>query len=71
MRSYDAMHTPPVDWHKASFCQNGECVEIAEHNDTVVMRNSAQPDSGYVYFMPEEFSTFLREAKAGRFDLAR
>lgn len=60
-----------LDWRKASFCQTGECVEIAANNGAVLMRNSAQPEMGFVSFTPEEFNTFLGAAKAGEFDLAR
>jgi hypothetical protein len=67
MRSYEAMHAPPLDWFKASFCQNGECVEIAAYSGTVIMRNSAQPDSTYAYFTTEAFGSFLKRAKAGEF----
>jgi hypothetical protein len=63
------MQPPSLAWHRASFCQNGECVEIAAYNDTVMMRNSARPDSDYVYFTFEDFNTFLLAAKAGEFDL--
>jgi len=65
------MQTPSLVWQRASLCQNGECVEIAAYDGTVVMRNSARPDSGYVYFTCGEFSIFLMAAKAGEFDLAR
>jgi Domain of unknown function (DUF397) len=67
------MQTPALEWHKSSFCQTSECVEISEYNGTVLMRNSAQPasESGYIYFTEEEFSAFLKAAKAGQFDLAR
>jgi Domain of unknown function (DUF397) len=65
------MQTPALDWHKASFCQTGECAEIAAYNDVVLMRSSAQPESGYVYFTPEEFTSFLEAAKSGEFDLVR
>jgi hypothetical protein len=65
------MQTPALDWHKASFCQTGECVEIAAYNDAVLMRSSAQPESGYVFFTPEEFTLFLGAAKAGEFDFTR
>jgi hypothetical protein len=61
----------PLDWHKSSLCQTGECVEIAAQSGTVIMRKSTQPDAGYVYFTPEEFGSFLMGAKAGEFDLAR
>jgi len=70
MRSYET--TPPsLDWHKASFCQNSECVEIsALDSATIIMRSSTRPDC-YVYFTREEFGSFLDDAKAGKFDLAR
>jgi len=65
------MQTSALDWHRASLCQTGECVEIATFNDTVVIRSSAQPESGYLYFTPEDFSLFLGAVKAGGFDMAR
>jgi hypothetical protein len=65
------MQTPALDWHRSSFCQTGECVEIATCNDTVVIRSSAHPESGYIYLTPEELGHFLRAVKAGKFDLAR
>lgn len=65
------MKTSALEWHKASFCQTGECVEIAAYNDLVLMRSSAQPKLGYVYFSPEEFNRFLEAVKSGEFDLIR
>lgn len=65
------MQTPALDWHRASFCQTGECVEIAAYDKAVVMRSSTQPESGYIYFTPEEFTSFLVAAKAGDLDLAK
>jgi hypothetical protein len=69
MQSHGAVDASSIYWHKSSLCQNGECVEIAVHNDTVVMRSSAEPSSAYIRLTPEEFGAFLREAKTGRFDL--
>jgi hypothetical protein len=69
MRSHGTIQIPSVDWYRASFCQNGECVEIAAQNGVVIMRSSAEPDSGQIRFTPEEFGCFLREAKAGGYDL--
>jgi hypothetical protein len=70
MRSYETIH-PSLDWYKASFCQNHECVEIsALDSATIVMRNSARPGE-YAYFTREEFDSFLNDAKIGKFDLAR
>ncbi len=64
------MQAQPLNWHKASFCQNGECVWIGAQNGSVVMRSSHH-DSAWIYFTPEEFSTFLGEAKAGEYDRPR
>jgi Domain of unknown function (DUF397) len=68
MRSRDVMQGASFNWCRASFCQTGECVEIAEHEDMVIMRSSAHPDAGYVYFSPKEFGSFLAAAKAGEYD---
>lgn len=65
------MQTRALDWHKSSLCQTSECVEISAYNDMVLMRSSSEPESGYIYFTEEEFSGFLRAAKAGKFDLFR
>jgi hypothetical protein len=71
MRSRDVMQDASFGWYKASFCQTGECVEIAAHEDMVVMRSSAHPDAGYIYFSPKVFGSFLAAAKAGEFDQVR
>jgi Domain of unknown function (DUF397) len=60
----------PLDWRGASFCQGGECVWIGAENGAVIMRSS-QPDSAWIYFTPDEFSSFLNEAKAGEYDRPR
>ena len=70
MRSYEGVRPLSVAWQKSSLCQTGECVEIARQNDLIIMRNSARPNSGYVYFTPEEFNAFLGAAGAGKFDQA-
>ena len=70
MRVRDVMQGASLDWYKASFCQAGECVEIAKYGDAVVMRSSAHPDAGYLCFSPKEFGSFLAGAKAGEFDFA-
>jgi len=71
MQSNDAMRDVHLEWYKSSFCAAGECVEIAAHEDVVIMRNSSRPEAGSIYLSPIEFSSFVRAAKAGEFDLAR
>lgn len=70
MRSRDVMQGASFNWYRASFCQTGECVEIAAHEDAVIMRSSTQPGGSYIYFSPKEFGSFLAAAKAGEFDPA-
>ena len=65
-----AMQAQPLDWCKASLCQNGECVWVANQNGSVIMRGS-QPGSAWLYFTPEEFGTFLSDAKVGAYDQPR
>ncbi len=62
------MQTPSLVWRKASFCQNGECLEVAAQNGTIIIRNSTELDSAYICSTPEEFRSFLGGAKAGEFD---
>jgi Domain of unknown function (DUF397) len=68
MEAFEVALVPAHDWRKASFCQNAECVELAAHDGKIIMRKSSQPDSGHIYFTPEEFDAFLEDAKSGRFD---
>jgi hypothetical protein len=69
MGSYKAPQAPRPAWRRASFCQTGECVEVAAQGGMVVMRNSSHPGSGYLLYTTEEFSSFVRGVKAGEFDL--
>jgi len=64
------MQALPLDWRKASLCQGGECVWIAAQNGSVIMRGS-QPDSAWIYLSPDEFSAFVGDVKAGKFDQPR
>ena len=63
----DAMRYVALDWHRSSFCQAGECVEITEADGIVIMRSSAHPDSGQIYLSRKEFGSFLAAAKAGAY----
>jgi hypothetical protein len=65
MRSSDVMRGASLNWCRSSLCQTGECVEITAHEDVVVMRSSAHPDAGYIYFDRNQFDAFLAAVKAG------
>lgn len=55
-------------WIKARRSQNlGACVELAQADDGVVMRNSRRPDDRIHHSMIE-FAVFIEAAKNGEFD---
>jgi hypothetical protein len=58
-------------WRKARRSQhNGGCVEVAANmNEVVAVRDSKRPDAGAHVVGRSAFAAFLKDAKAGRFDL--
>jgi hypothetical protein len=60
-------------WRKASAStgNNGGCVEIAANlTGVVAIRDSKRPEGGAHVISRKAFSTFLADARAGRYDLA-
>jgi hypothetical protein len=53
-------------WRKASFCQSGECVEVAEQDGMIVMRNSKEHGQ-VLNFTTGVWKTFVRRIKVGEF----
>jgi hypothetical protein len=68
MRPTGAPQTAPTEWRKASFCQGGECVELARLNGMVAMRDSGGHTLRYT---TEEFRFLVRAIKAGEYDFER
>lgn len=61
-----------ADWRKASKStgSNGGCVEIAANLPGVTgIRDSVRPGDGAHTVAPEAFAAFLRDAKAGHYDI--
>jgi hypothetical protein len=58
---------PEVAWRKSAECGNGECVEVAASNDSVLIRNSQQPDK-VLAFTAAEWAVFARGMRLGEFD---
>jgi hypothetical protein len=68
MPSYGARQTEQPAWQKASFCASGECVEIAQQNGMIVLRDSKDPRGSMLHYTSEEWQSFVRGIKAGEFD---
>jgi len=57
-------------WRKARRSQhNGGCVEVANLDEVVAVRDSRRPEAGAHVVGWHAFAAFLADAKAGRFDL--
>jgi hypothetical protein len=58
-----------VHWVKSSFSGADNCVELAfVEPDTVLVRDSKDPDGGVLRFDGREWDAFLSGAKAGEFE---
>ena len=61
-----------AEWRKASKStgSNGGCVEIAANLPRVTaIRDSVRPGDGAHVVTPAAFAAFLRDVKAGRYDI--
>lgn len=48
-------------WVKSRRCDSNGCVEVMDREETVLMRNSQDPDGPVVEFTAEEWNEFLDE----------
>ena len=56
-------------WRKSSRSNGqGQCVEIAQLNTAVAVRDSKDPSGAVLTFTPAEWTAFIQAAKAGEFD---
>lgn len=70
------MTTQPLDrsssdqrWRKSSFSgSTGDCVEIADADEVMLVRNSKRPDSGTIAFSRAELAAWIDGCRAGEFD---
>lgn len=51
-------------WKKSSYSgsNGGDCVEVAETRDQVLIRDSKDPDGPVLAVSPEDFGRFIRSA---------
>ena len=57
----------PFDWRKSSYCGGGACVEVAQSSDSVLVRDSKNPNSPVLQFTVQEWSDFVAGVTAGEF----
>jgi hypothetical protein len=67
MRGFGVRRAARPTWRKASFCQSGECVEVAEQNGMIILRDSKAPRR-VLRYSTEEWQSFVLGIKAREFD---
>lgn len=57
-------------WRKSSYSDDtgGNCVELAETDDGILLRNSNHPDDGALTLTRAELAAWLKRCKAGEYD---
>lgn len=69
------MNTPDLNtatWRKSTHSGvNSNCVEVANLNNTIAVRDSKHPTGPTLIFTPTEWEAFINGAKDGEFDLTQ
>jgi hypothetical protein len=60
--------SPAIGWRRSSRCDTGACIEVGQADDTVVVRNSRDPDGPQLQFTFAEWRAFIAGARDGEFD---
>lgn len=64
MGSCDAQ--PASAWRRPSYCQGGECAEVARVDGMIALRSSTAPGS-VVRYTADEWRALVQAIKAGEF----
>lgn len=56
-------------WKTSSRCSNGTCVQVAFAGQSVVLRDSKDPEGPKLQYSAQEWRDFIAGAKSGEFDL--
>jgi Domain of unknown function (DUF397) len=55
-------------WRTASFCQSGECIQVAQRDGLIILRDSTRPRGTLLHYDAGIWRCFIRDVKAGEFD---
>lgn len=55
-------------FRKSTFSDNNGCVELAADGDSILLRDSKDPDGPVLQFTRHEIDAWLQGARAGEFD---
>jgi hypothetical protein len=52
------------EWRRSARCETGACVEVAVLDEGIAMRDSKNPESGFLRFTKSEWSAFLKSIRS-------
>ena len=58
--------SPLTVWRKSSFCQNGECAEVATQGEEILLRSTRSPGE-LIRLSTAEWQAFVRGIRADEF----
>ncbi len=67
MLSNEAEGPVQPTWRRASYCAAGECVEVAQRDGVIMLRDSTQPHGIVLRYAAEPWWSFVRNVRAGEF----
>ncbi len=58
---------PTTAWRRSTYCGSAACVEIAQQDGQILVRDSKDPNSAVLAFTQDEWSAFISGVNAGEF----
>ena len=56
-------------FRKSSFCASGECLEVGQRDGLIILRDSTRPRGIVLHYDAAIWRSFIRDVKAGEYDL--
>jgi len=60
---------PSNVWRRSTASGGGNCAEVSDTSESVLMRNSQRPDGPVLEFTRAEWEAFLTGVRDGEFDI--
>ena len=51
----------PIRWQRSTFCSGGQCVEVAQVGDQILLRDSKNPDQEPIRFGRDQWAAFCEQ----------
>ena len=66
MSANEAERLIELAWRRASFCASTECVEVAQRDDVIILRDSTKPHGSVIRCNASDWRTFVNDIKNGK-----